>query len=140
MKRKDLWITEYNDFIDRVRFTGFEWDKFDCGPLFAGQLCEALCGENPVAHLIGKYHDQESAVKLMHDLGFENLADATADFLPEYSNPQEAKMGDIAAIKVEQSPFGYALGIVNGERVFVLHPMGVGVVNRRNIARAFKVG
>lgn len=140
MKRKDLWITEYNAFIDRVREVGFDWSVIDCGPRLAGELCEALCGENPTKDLIGTYHDEQSALDLMHVLDCDNLADATALYLPEYDNPQLAQMGDIAAIVAKDSPFGYALGIVNGERVFVLHPEGVGVVNRRHISRAFKVG
>lgn len=140
MQRKDLWIVAYNEFIDNIRATGFNWDVIDCGPRYVGKLCEALTGENPAAHLIDKYHDEESALALMSEMGFDNIADATASFLPEYESPQDAQLGDVAAIRVEASPFGYALGIVNGERVFVLHPNGVGVVNRRNIARAFKVG
>jgi len=140
MKRVDLWIIPYNEFIDNIRKLGFDWDKIDCGPRFVGHLCEVLTGENPTKHLIGKYHDEESALELMHELGFDNLADATASFVPEYENPALAQMGDIAAIRIENSPFGYALGIVNGERVLVLHPTGVGVVNRRHMVRAFRVG
>lgn len=140
MKRKDLWIADYNAFVDKIRRTGFTWDEIDCGPRFVGGLCEALTGVNPAAHLIGRYHDEASAVKLMHELGFSNLADATASFLPEYDNAAMAQMGDIAAVVDESSPFGYALGIVNGERIFVLGKKGVGVVNRRHMQRAFKVG
>lgn len=140
MTRKDLWIIPYNEFVDNIRRTGFGWDVIDCGPRFVGALCEALTGENPAAHLIGRYHDEASAVELMHELGFSNLADGVASMLPEYDNPALAQMGDIAAILDESSPFGYALGIVNGERIFVLGNKGVGVVNRRHMKRAFKVG
>lgn len=140
MKRKDLWIIDYNSFVDGIRRTGFNWDEIDCGPRFVGALCQALTGENPAEHLIGRYHDEESALELMHELGFDNLADATASLLPEYDHPVMAQMGDIAAILDESSPFGYALGIVNGERIFVLGKKGVGVVNRRHMKRAFKVG
>ncbi|QWY83359.1 hypothetical protein [Rhizobium phage RHph_X3_2] len=140
MKRKDLWITPYNEFMDKIRRTGFNWDEIDCGPRFVGALCEALTGVNPAAHLVGLYHDEASAVAVMQELGFNNLADATASLLPEYDNPAMAQMGDVAAILDESSPFGYALGIVNGERIFVLGKKGVGVVNRRHMKRAFKVG
>jgi hypothetical protein len=140
MTRKDMWIIPYNEFVDKIRRTQFNWDEIDCGPRFVGALCEALTGVNPAAHLIDRYHDEESALELMQDLGFDNLADATASFLPEYDNPALAQMGDIAAILDESSPFGYALGIVNGERIFVLGKKGVGVVNRRHMQRAFKVG
>lgn len=140
MKRKDLWIEHYNKFIDDIRHTDTSWDSIDCGPRFVGALCEAITGENPAAHLVAEYSSKEEAVALMLKMGFDNLADATATLLPEYDNPALAKQGDIAAIPAPESPFGFALGIVNGERVFVLSEKGVGVVNRRHMTRAFKVG
>lgn len=140
MQRFDDWAIRYQLFIDKVRSSPFKWGDFDCGPLFAGQLCFALTGENPASHLIGRYSDEKSAVELMRSLGFDNLADATASFLPEYQTPALARLGDIAAIPVSGSPFGHALGIVNGERLLVLGTKQVGSIGRQNASRAFKVG
>jgi hypothetical protein len=74
----------------------------------------------------------------MRQAGFRNLADMVAVMLPEI-HPSEARIGDIAAIEID-TPFGYALGVVNGERVFVLREDGMGTVDLLDAKRAFRVG
>ncbi|MNL80509.1 hypothetical protein D3C87_2073860 [compost metagenome] len=54
-------------------------------------------------------------------------------------HPSEARVGDIAAIDVG-GPIGHALGVVNGERIFVLGETGIGTVDLLKAAMCFKVG
>ncbi|MET3602224.1 DUF6950 family protein, partial [Martelella mangrovi] len=47
--------------------------------------------------------------------------------------------GDVAAIPSNDG-FGFTLGIVNGERIFVLRPEGFGTVDLLAASRAFSIG
>jgi hypothetical protein len=139
LTRIPMWIAPFNDVIDDMRRKPFEWHDNDCGPALVGRVVEALTGQNFYDEYRNKYHDAESAYKVMRARGFKDLADLVASYLPEYEHPSEAKIGDIVAIKMD-SQFKHALGIMNGETIIVMTPNGIGVMDRSNASRAFRVG
>ncbi|NTB96926.1 hypothetical protein G6M84_10395 [Agrobacterium tumefaciens] len=137
--RKDDWRARFAAEVDRIKRTPFAWGSHDCGPGLAGNLVYAVTGVDCAAQWRGEYDDALGAARAMRDAGFDNLADLVGSMLPEYEHPSQARIADVAAIKVD-SVFGYALGVIDYERVFVLTENGIGTIDRSEIARAFKVG
>lgn len=132
------WRARFAAEIDRLKHTPFAWGAHDCGPGLAGNLVLAITGVDCAAQWRGAYASPSEGLSVMRDAGFENLGDMVAAMLPEI-HPSEARIGDVAAIEVS-SPFGYALGVVNGERIFVLREDGMGTVDLLDAKRAFRVG
>lgn len=139
LQRLPNWRTRFEAAIDEIKFVPFDWEaQHDCGPGLAGRLVYAITGEDLTTKYQGKYKTAKGALGVMKRAGFDNLADLVASYLPEI-HPSQASLGDIVAYEID-SPFGFALGVVNGERVFVLRPEGVGTMDLLAAKRAFKVG
>lgn len=139
MKRLPDWRQRLEAVLDDVRRTPFAWGAHDCGPALAGRVVLALTGEDVAAPWRGKYRTASEAVRLIRDAGFTDLADLAASIAPEI-HPSRARVGDIAAFRIDSSALGSALGVVNGERVIVLRPEGTGTMSLLQAHRAFKVG
>lgn len=134
-----IWYPQYVEFIDEMRTKPFVWGTDDCGPAWAGRLVEIVRGENPVEKHIGSYKTPRGALGKMKRLGYSDLKEATADILG--SPPQHPSMGaigDLALIKSD-GPFGYAFGVVNGERVFFRQENGIGTVDLLETECIFKL-
>ena len=138
LQRTPGWRRRFETVCDDWKRQPFSWGDNDCAVGLVGRLVEAVTGQDLTGEYRGQYEDAASAYRLMRRAGFTNLADLVADLLPEI-HPSQAKIGDVAAIP-DDSLFGYALGIVNGERIFVLRADGHGTVDLLSAARAFKVG
>lgn len=148
MKRVKLWRSRFNAIIDDLKRKPFSWeDQHDCGLGLACGVVEAITGVDHAARFRERYSTPSGALRMMRKEGFDNLAAMVASFLPEHPGPAFARTGDVMAIE-DDSAFGWALGIVNGERVFVLMESGFGTVDLLNDPpgepqrrrRAFKVG
>lgn len=138
MKRLPDWRARFEREMDAIMRVPFAWGEHDCGPGLAGRLVLALTGEDLAAPFRGQYTDALGALRLVQAAGFDDLSDLVASMLPEV-HPSKARIGDIAAFKMD-TPFKSALGVVNGERVFVLRPEGIGTMGLLQAHRAFKVG
>ena len=138
MQRLPKWRGRFEAAIDELKAKPFAWGDHDCGPGLVGNVVMAITGEDVAKPYRGKYFDAKGALRIIKRKGFDNLGDLVASMLPEI-HPSQAKIGDIGAVKMD-SPFGYALGVVNGERVFVLMEDGIGTVDLLQCERAFKVG
>ncbi|WPJ68021.1 hypothetical protein STOPSMEL_45 [Sinorhizobium phage StopSmel] len=138
LSRLPDWRRRFEDAIDEIKARPFDWSLHECGTGLAGHLVLALTGVDCAAQYRGTFDSPAGAVRVMRDAGFDNLGDMVADLLPEV-HVSEASVGDIAAIP-DDTPFGYALGVVNGERIFVLMDNGIGTVDLLDATRAFKVG
>ena len=139
LRRVDNWRAAFVAEVDRIKRTPFAWGQHDCGPGLAGNLVKALTGVDLAESWRGTYADAAGAARAIRAAGFDNLADLVGSMLPEYEHPSRARIGDVAAIPVD-SVIGYALGVIDYERVFVLTETGIGTVDRSEIARAFRVG
>lgn len=133
------WRARFDAECDRIRLTPFAWGAHDCGPGLAGNLTLAITGVDAAAKYRGRYTTMTGALRVLRNSGFETLGDLVASILPEHDHPSMARVGDVVAIRSD-SAFGHALGVVNGERVFVLTERGIGTVDRSEAVRAFKVG
>lgn len=138
LKRLPDWRRRFEEAIDEIKARPFAWGEHDCGPGLAGRLAFALTGVDCTAQYRGTYDSASSALRVMREAGFDNLGDLVAAILPEV-HISAASIGDIAAVP-DDTPFGFALGVVNGERIFVLKAEGVGTVDLLDATRAFKVG
>ncbi|MFD1330264.1 DUF6950 family protein [Mycoplana ramosa] len=132
------WRRRYEAAIDDIMRTPFAWGTHDCGPGLAGRLVLAMTGTDLSAQYAGTYKDAAGAARLIKRLGFKDLAGLVGSMLPAI-HPSRAEIGDIAAIAVD-GPIGHALGVVNGERIFVLTETGIGTVDLLDAATCFKVG
>jgi hypothetical protein len=132
------WRGRFEAVFDDIMTRPFEWQVHDCGPGLAGRTVLALTGVDLCSQYAGDYHDLASAVRLVRSLGHETLGGLVGSMLPQI-HPSHARLGDIAAIEVK-SPLGHALGVVNGERIYVLTEMGVGTRDLLDAAMCFKVG
>jgi hypothetical protein len=137
--RKSDWRARFEETVDAIKATPFEWGVHDCGPGFAGRLVLAMTGVDMAAQYAGAYSNEQEALAIIRGAGFSTLGEMVASMLPEI-HPSQARIGDVAAIKIDK-PLGHALGVVNGERIFVLMPTGgVGTVSLLSASMAFKVG
>jgi hypothetical protein len=140
LKRLPNWRARFEAACDAMKADPMSWGGNDCAVGLASRIVEAVTGVDCAAMYRGQYDSAESGLKLMRRAGFANLADMTASFLPEYpEGPCMAKIGDLVAIPTD-TVFGFALGAVNGERVFVMTERGHGTVDLLTATRAFQVG
>lgn len=135
--RVDNWRSEFSKAIDDMRHKPFSWGENDCAVGLVRNLIKAMTGEDVCKEYFKKYKTPAGGYKLMKNAGFENIGDMVASVLKEI-HISEAAIGDIVAIKTDDK-FGYALGVVNNDRVFVMSETGVGTVNLFSAERAFRV-
>jgi hypothetical protein len=138
MIRLPDWPARLHDFVDSVKASPFAWTFHDCLCGWTADAALAMTGEDIAAGYRGKYKTAAGAARLLKNAGFSNLADAVGSKLPEI-HISRARIGDIAAIP-DDSPFGYTLGIVNGEMILVLGEHQMGLVPLFDAKRAFAVG
>lgn len=139
MRRLPGWRRRMAAFIDEVRRHPLAWGEFDCGPAFAGRHVELMTGDDLAARWRGQYDSPAGALRLIRAAGFGDLGDLVASLLPEI-HPSTARIGDLAGVPAEGG-FGIGLGIVAGDRIFVLHPDdGLGTVDLLAARRAWRVG
>jgi hypothetical protein len=137
LTRKPGWHARLDATIDAYRRSEFAYGGFDCA-IFARAGVHALSGVWIGKASWFKYRSASAGITVVKRAGFDSLADMTASLLPEI-HPSQAYVGDIAAIPSEGA-FGWSLGIVSGERVFVLREDGLATVDLLTATRAFKVG
>ncbi len=136
--RHPQWRSRLEVAIDEIKALPFDWEgQHDCVLGLAARAVEAVTGVDHGADFAAAYRTPEQAYRVMKAAGFANLGDAVAAVLPEV-HPSLARVGDVAAFRTDDR-FGYSLGIVNGERVFVLREDGFGTMDLLQADRAFRV-
>lgn len=135
MRRKD-WAARLNAYLQEVASQPYDDATHNCGTFVAGAV-EAMTGQD----FAGPYTDGVKTLKgqiaRLKRAGFETHADLAASLFDEI-HPSQARAGDLAAFATDD-PLGIALGVVNGERAFVLRPDGIGTLETLTAARAFRV-
>jgi hypothetical protein len=107
----------------------------DCGLKVADAIL-AMTGVDLAAPYRGRYATIAEGIALLAADGFADLCAFAAAHLPEI-HPVLARAGDVVAFPSPET--GWALGIVNGERVTVWRGDGLGTVPRESATRAFRV-
>lgn len=105
----------------------------DCALFTAGAVA-AMTGWSADPSLTG-YVTEAGGLRRLKAAGFADLPDLVGTYFTEQP-ASAARAGDIALV---DSPDGAALGIVQGEFVYVAAKVGLGVVPMRRILRSWKV-
>lgn len=140
LKRKPLWRADFKRVIDDMRRRPFDWStQYDCGLGLVVETVRAITGHDFGERYRGRYSTPMGAYRMMKKEGFETLADLVASLGPEI-HPSQCQTGDVVAFRDEGSLFVHALGIVNGDRSFVMKEEGLGTMDTLAAERAFRVG
>jgi hypothetical protein len=132
-RHKD-WRARLSASIETKRRMPFAFGQNDCA-LFVADSIEAVIGVDLAAPYRGRYASAEEALQLMRAAGYADLCALVAGHLDEIP-PAFARAGDVMAFPSDET--GWAIGVVNGERVTVLRPDGLGTLPRDKAARAFR--
>jgi hypothetical protein len=134
MKRHHDWEVRLVDYVVPLMGAGFAWGRLDCA-LFAAGAVQAMTGEDLAKGWRG-YRTLAGGMRKLSEAGFEDHVALAASLLEEVP-PSLAFRGDVAVV---QGDPGLALGIVQGEAVYVMRPSGgIGLVPILSALRAFRV-
>jgi hypothetical protein len=138
IKRKPTWRSDLHGYLLSVWHKPFVWGEHDCG-LFAAGAIEAMTGQNFAAEYRGRYTTLTGGLRLLKDKGFDTHADLAASLFAK-AHPSRAGVGDLAAVRIDDAAI-YALGVVQGARIYVLRPgeNGIGTVDLLAAETAFLV-
>ena len=133
MRRPD-WKLQLIQYLGEAARRPFRPGEHDCA-LFAAGAVEAMTGTDFAASFKGRYTTLKGGIRLLRAAGFADHAALAAELLPEIA-PAFAAPGDLAVI---DTPGGPALGVVQGEGIYVLTPDRLGVLPLLSAQRAFRV-
>lgn len=132
------WRLRFEKQIDTIRRNPFAWGNADCLFGLVAPIVREITGDMSYFHRFeGRYKTARGALGTMKRNNFDSIADLVASEFPEI-HPSQCVVGDIAAIPTDDN-FAYSLGIVNGDRIFVMHQNGLGTRDLLEATRAFKV-
>lgn len=137
--RQPGWQIALSQYLAEAGRQQFQWGTHDCA-LFAAGAVAAMTGVDPAARWRGKdkpkYRTLRGGLGLMRRAGFVDHADVAARMFEEVP-VATAQPGDLAAIRDGEL---FALGVVQGEWIYVLQPDGrLGLVELMAAARVFRV-
>lgn len=136
MPRINNWRPQLIAAIDSARTKTFAWGTQDCAT-FSADCALAITGVDPMAGMRGIYHSADEAKEVCTDRGHANSVEFVASIYQERS-PGMAQTGDIVSVPSDD-PTWDALGVLNGPRIMVMMPSGLGSLPRTDALRAFKV-
>jgi len=135
MKRYDDWVPRLIAYLSECHRTPYQPGRHDCA-LFAAGAVNAMCEVDPAAPYRGRYRSIRGGLRVLRRAGFVDHVAMTADVLPEIPVAM-ARVGDIIVTDGDDGP---AMGVVQGERVYVLTQRGIGTIDLLQAKRAFRVG
>lgn len=95
-----------------------------------------MTGQDLAAPFRGRYRTTKEGLKALRAAGFASIDAYVAAHFAQI-HPSEMIPGDLAIVTAEGAD--WALGIVQGEAVYVLTPGGLGLLAPAAIARVFAV-
>ena len=114
----------------------FRPGRLDCGLFFAGAV-KAMTGADIAKPFRGKYRTIDAAQAIAQGLGHENHVEYVASLYPELGSPLFAQRGDGAVLEdIAGAP---ALGIVQGEMIYVMGLAGLAMAPLTVAKRAFRI-
>lgn len=112
----------------------FKPGRHDCA-LFAAGAVLAMTGQDMAAGWRGRYTTLSGGLRVLRKAGHADHVALAASMFPEVPVAM-AQPGDLAAVP---TPDGLALGVVQGEAVYVIGPGGLALVSLMTAQRAFRV-
>lgn len=128
------WQARLVAYLHEARLRPFAFGQHDCS-LFAADCVAAMTGADMAAEWRGRYATMRGGLRLLRRAGFDDHIALAAHHFPEISK-MLAQPGDLAVVPTEDGP---ALGVVQGEAIYVLGPTGLGLVSILSAQRAFRV-
>jgi hypothetical protein len=132
MRRAD-WRARLTEYVVSMQGARFEPGRLDCA-LFAAGAVEAMTGEDH-AHGLRGYRTLAGGYRKLQERGHGDHVALVASLFAEVP-PSFAQAGDLAVVPGDDGP---ALGVIQGEHVYVMRPDGLGLVSRLSCERAFRV-
>lgn len=132
MRRND-WRPRLTAYLADVAREPFVMGKHDCA-LFAAGAVKAMTGRD-IARGFRGYRTLAAGIRKARKKGFDDhiaiFADRFEDVPVSY-----AQVGDVAVVEAEEGP---ALGIVQGEHIYMAGPAGICLKPLLSSTRAFRV-
>ncbi|PKP85816.1 MAG: hypothetical protein CVT80_00265 [Alphaproteobacteria bacterium HGW-Alphaproteobacteria-2] len=128
------WHARLTAFLARAARSEFRPGDLDCA-LFAAGAVEAVTGLDPAASLRGRYATLDDGYARLAALGFADHV-ALAQSLFAEVPPAMAWPGDLAEVETAEGP---ALGVVQGQCVYVMGRRGMGLMPLSAARRTFRV-
>lgn len=122
------------EYAARFREVPFRAGKADCA-LFAAGWVKLATGKDHARGWRGKYRSLKQGKAMIRERGFADHVEMAASLFPEI-NKLSARVGDLAVVPEGDA---FALGVVAGERIYVLGLSGVGTVPLESAVRAFRI-
>jgi hypothetical protein len=123
MRRPD-WQSRLVAYLGRASRLPFQPGRHDCA-LFAAGAVEAMTGADLATHWRGRYRTLRGGVRVLRREGYaDHVALAAAHFRARAAG-EAARPGDLAAVPTPEGP---ALGVVQGQHVYVVGPGGLAMV------------
>lgn len=128
------WETRLTAYLRECSASAFRPGTLDCGMFTAGAV-EVMTNTSVTEGL--NYQTIEAGMKAMRERGFADHVEYAASLFPELSSPLFAQRGDI--VSLEDAEGNPALGVVQGEAVYVMGLEGLGMRPLTDAKRAFRV-
>ncbi len=133
-RKTACWRTRLLAFVRTNHHRKFRPGRWDCALFTAGAI-HAMTGIDHARGWRSKYGSLARGREMLQAMGYSDHVEFIAH-LHEEIPVAFAQVGDVAVIIENDEP---ALGIVQGERVWVLRPSGLGTVDLTDAVRAFRV-
>lgn len=130
------WENRLIKYISECSQASFRPGELDCA-MFAGGAIEVMTGESCTVAFNGRYRTLEDGYKLLKADGHDDHVAYAASLFEAHESPIMAQRGDLAVVlDGEGHP---ALGIVQGEHIYLMGLAGVGLAPLTAAVKAFKV-
>lgn len=132
--RQRHWKQALGQYLAQAARQPFAPGQHDCA-LFAAGAVAVMTGQDLAAGWRGRYRTLAGGLRMLRRAGHaDHVAFAAAHFAEV--PPAFAQPGDLAVVAGAD---GAALGVVQGENVYVLRPEGLGLVPLSWAHRVFRV-
>lgn len=131
------WENRLIEYLAGVSRSGFRPSRTDCAMFSAGGYAAMTEDVSIFDRFAGQYKSLDEGYDLLRAEGFDTHVDFAASILIERQTPLLAQRGDIAVLNAENGT--YALGVVQGECVYVMTLQGLGTRPLTDAIRVFAV-
>ena len=129
------WKPRLLAFIAETAPRPLVYGQHDCA-LFAAGAVQAMCGVDLAAAWRGHYATRLGGIRALRRAGFRDHIALAAHHFAEVAVAQ-ARVGDLVVVAGDDGP---ALGLVQGQMIYVLRPdVGLGLVPMVAATKVFRV-
>ncbi|MFE3836065.1 DUF6950 family protein [Pseudogemmobacter sonorensis] len=133
IKRTPGWQRRLAVYLGTVARSPFAFGSQDCA-LFAAGAVEAMTGTDLAASYRGRYTTLRGGLRIMRRDGFADHIAFFGHHLPDRDGPPQP--GDLAVVPTDDGP---ALGVVQGDQIYVTSPGGLALVPLGDAPRFLRV-